>query len=91
MASAARCVGRVALPSRVLRFEARVAAVACALMVVFLAACCCWVVTSGHRSGLSQYHAGLIDVVGVAVLTAAFAVALRAASQARHVLRITGS
>lgn len=95
VASAARCVRRVALPPRVLRLEARLAAVACALMVVFLAACCCWVMTSGHvypgDSGLSQYHAGLIDVVGVAVLTAAFAVALRAASQARHVLRSAGS
>jgi len=97
VASAALCVRRVTLPPKLLRFEVRLAAVACAVMVVFLAACCCWVATSRHLdaqnpavTGQIQYHAGLIDVVGMVALTAALTAGAQAASQAWRVLRITG-
>jgi hypothetical protein len=86
--SAALVVRRAGLSVRVLRFETRLAASACAFMAVFLAGCCCWVATEGKpASQPGLFHAGLIDFAGVAVLTLAFAVAVQAVRTARDVLR----
>jgi hypothetical protein len=82
--SVAICVRRVALPPKVLRFESRIAATACAIMAAFLAGCCCWVATGDQRS---LFHAGLIDIAGIAVLALALLVAQHAARQARTGLR----
>jgi hypothetical protein len=78
--AAVRLVRRTELPPRLLAFEARLGVAACAAMAVFLAGCSCWVATGGQRS---LFHAGLIDVAGVAVLALAFGVAQQAARTAR--------
>jgi len=80
VAAAATLVRRTELPPRLLAFEARLAVAACAAMAVFLAGCSCWVATGGQRS---LFHAGLIDVGGVAVLALALGVAQQAARTAR--------
>jgi hypothetical protein len=89
VASAVVLVRRIELPLPVLAFETRLAAVACPVMVVILAGCGCWVATEG-RSAAGQpslFHAGLIDVVGIAVLALALAVAVQAARTASRSLR----
>ncbi|MGH3166909.1 MAG: hypothetical protein ACRDN0_13615 [Trebonia sp.] len=82
--SAAICVRRVALPPKLLRFETRIAATACAVMAAFLAGCCCWVASGGQRN---LFHAGLIDIAGIAVLALALLIAQHAARQAVAGLR----
>jgi hypothetical protein len=71
--AAAVLVRRAALSPRVLAFEARLAGVTCAAMVVFFAGCGCWIVSGGR--GL--FHAGTIDVAGTCVLALALAVGAR--------------
>ena len=95
VASAAIVVRRVALPARVLSFETRLAAAACAVMMILLAGCSWWVATGGRpAAGLPSggqpglFHAGLIDVAGVAVLALALAVAVQAARTARRGLSV---
>ncbi|WP_300603439.1 hypothetical protein, partial [Trebonia sp.] len=83
VAAAATLVRRTELPPRLLAFETRLAAAACAVMAVFLAGCSCWVATGGQRS---LFHAGLVDVAGVAVMALALAVARQAARTARVAL-----
>lgn len=60
--------------------ETRLAAVACAVMAIFLAGSCCWIATGGGQPSL--FHAGTIDVAGAGVLAAALAVARQAARTA---------
>ena len=87
--SAAIVVRRAALSARVLAFETRLAAAACTVMIVLLAGCSCWVATGGQPAGAqrsggqpSLFHAGLIDVAGIAVLALALAIAVQAARTA---------
>lgn len=90
VASAVVIVRRLELPLPVLAFETRLAAVACAVMVVILAGCGCWVATEG-QSGDGQpglFHAGLIDVVGIAALALALAVAVQAVRTANRSLHL---
>jgi len=89
--SAAIVVRRAALSARVLAFETRLAAAACTVMIGFLAGCSCWVATGGQSAGAQRsggqpglFHAGLIDVAGIAVLAVALATALQAARTARR-------
>jgi hypothetical protein len=95
VASAAIVVRRVGLSPRVLAFETRLAAAACAVMMILLAGCSWWVATGGRpAAGLPSggqpglFHAGLIDVAGVAVLALALAVAVQAARTARRGLSV---
>jgi hypothetical protein len=81
----ATLVRRTELPPGLLVFEARLGAVACVAMAVFLGGCSCWVATGGQRS---LFHAGLIDVVAVAVMTLALAVGQQAARTARLQLQL---
>jgi len=74
--AAATAVRRAGLPSRVLAFQARLAALAILAMLVFFAGCGGWVASGG---GLGLYRAGTIDAVGVCVLALALAVAGQAA------------
>ena len=60
-------------------------------MIGLLAGCSCWVATGGQRAGgqrsggqPSLFHAGLIDVAGIAVLALALAIAVQAARTARR-------
>jgi hypothetical protein len=85
--AAATLVRRTELPPRLLAFEARLGTAACAAMAVFLAACSCWVATGGQRS---MFHAGLIDIAGVAVMALALAAAQQAARTARLGLGLAG-
>jgi hypothetical protein len=69
-------VRRLDLPPRVLRFEARLAGSAAAVMTVFLAGAGCWVFAEGSGPGL--LHAGAIDTGGLVVMAVALSVARRA-------------
>jgi hypothetical protein len=89
--SAAIIVRRTALSARVLAFETRLAAAACAVMILLLVGCACWVATGGQPAGGQPgggqpglFHAGLIDVAGIAVLALALAIAVQAARTARR-------
>ena len=90
VAGAVVIVRRLELPLPVLAFEIRLAAAACAVMVVILAGCGGWVATEGQSvdGRPSLFHAGLIDVVGIAVLALALAVAVQAARTASRSLRL---
>ena len=80
VAGVAWLVRRLELSPRVLRFQARLAGSAAAVMAVFLAGAGCWVVAAGPGPGL--VHAGTIDTVGLVVMAAALAVARRAVRRA---------
>jgi hypothetical protein len=81
--AAATLVRRAEFSPRLLAIEARLGTVACAVMAVFLAGCSCWVATGGQRS---MFHAGLIDVAGVAMMALALGIAQQAARTARLAL-----
>jgi hypothetical protein len=82
-------IRRVELPLPVLAFEARLATIACAVMAVIAGCCGCWVATGGQSAGQpGLFHAGLVDVAGIAVLALALAVAVQAARTAGRSLRL---
>ena len=85
--AAAMLVRRAEFPARLLAFEARLGTLACAVMAVFLAGCSCWVATGGQRT---LFHAGLIDVAGVAMMALALGIAQQAARTARLGLGFAG-
>jgi hypothetical protein len=90
--AAAVLLRRAGLPPRVLAFEVRLAAAACAVMLVVFGAAALWVATSGggHLPGgglRPPFHAGLIDLACTGVLAAALPVAAQAARLARRELR----
>jgi hypothetical protein len=82
-AGAATLVRRTPLSSRVLRYEAVLGSVTCAVMVVFLAGCLAWIVDGGAGPA-NLFHAGAIDVAATVLLTTALAVGQRAAREARR-------
>ena len=90
VASGVVVVRRTELSLRILVFETRLAAVACPLMVVLLAGSGCWVATEGQQvdGQPSLFHAGLIDVLGIAVLALALAFSVQAARTASRSLRL---
>jgi len=83
--AAAMLLRRVELPPRLLAYETSLAAVATAVMGVFLGGCAYWVY-AGRSPGL--VHAGLIDIGGAAVLAIALALALQAQRNAWRSLRL---
>lgn len=85
--AAATLVRRAELPPRLLAFETRLGAVTCAVMAVFLAGCGCWVATGGQRS---LFHAGVVDVAGVAVMALTLGLARQASHAAARRLRPAG-
>jgi hypothetical protein len=88
-------IRRAGLSPRVLAFEVRLAAAACAVMVAVLGAAAWWVATSG--GGLSgggirpPFHAGLIDLACTGVLALALPVAAQASRMARRELLLARS
>ena len=80
---AATVVRRVELSPAVLRYETRLAVAACVTMAVFLGGGCAWIADRTPRPG-NLFHAGVIDVAGLVVMTVALAVGLQAA---RHAAR----
>jgi hypothetical protein len=85
--AAATLVRRAELPPRLLAFETRLATVTCAVMAVFLAGCGCWVATGAQRS---LFHAGVVDVAGVAVMALTLGLARQASHAAARRLRPAG-
>ena len=80
---AATVVRRVELSPAVLRYQTRLAVAACVTMAVFLGGGCAWTADRTPRPG-NLFHAGVIDVAGLVVMTLALAVGLQAA---RHAAR----
>jgi hypothetical protein len=79
----AKIVRRVELGTRALRFEARLAGAAAIVMLLFLGACCGWIVDGGPGPR-NLFHAGAIDVAGMIVMGGALVVVHRAVSCARR-------
>jgi hypothetical protein len=76
-------VRRQAWPARLLNYEARLAAAAALTMACFLVGGACWVFGQGSgHAGL--FHAGAVDVAGLAVMTVALLAAARSAVTARR-------
>jgi hypothetical protein len=72
-------IRRSDLSEHALRFEAWVGIAAAAVMVLFLAGCCAWIVDGGPGPH-ALFHAGTIDVAGLILLALAFALAQRSAA-----------
>jgi hypothetical protein len=91
--AAAILLRRTRLSPRVLAFEARLAALACAVMAVILAAAAVWVATNGPVSGGpgTLFNAGLIDLAATGMLALALAVAIQATRTASRALRRAAS
>jgi hypothetical protein len=70
---------RQRMSPRMLAYQGRLASAAALAMCGFFAGAACWVFGAGSsRSGL--FHAGAVDVAGLAVMTLALAAAVRAAA-----------
>ncbi len=80
---AATTVRRSALSARALRYESTLSAAAAIVMVLFLGACGGWILDGGPGPR-NLFHAGVIDVAGLAAMAAALAVVHRALSCARR-------
>lgn len=78
---ATKILRRLELSPAVLRYEARLGRVAATAMAAFLVGSCCWIVDGGPGPR-NLFHAGAIDVVGLALMAAAMLVAQRAAGRA---------
>jgi hypothetical protein len=83
---AATAVRRVELSPAVLRYQARLAVAACVTMAVFLGGGCAWTADRTPRPG-NLFHAGVIDVAGLVVMTLALAVGRQAARHASRQAR----
>ena len=85
VAGGARTIRRLELSPRVLRFELALARLACGVMIVFVAAACCWI-AAGGTGPRNLFHVGAIDFAAVAAMVAALLVARRAGAEARAAL-----
>jgi hypothetical protein len=83
-AGAARTVARLSLSPRVLRFEAVLASAATIAMLGFLGGAAAWAL-GGHPGPRRLFSAGAIDVLDLAMMALALAVALRIARRARGI------
>jgi hypothetical protein len=76
-------VRRQRMSARMLAYQARLAAGAALAMTGFLAGAACWVFGQGSGAA-GLFHAGAVDVAGLAVMVAALATGVRAAVSARR-------
>jgi hypothetical protein len=76
----AKTLRRLAVPERVLRYEAWLGLTATIVMAGFLAGASSWVV-SGGPAPRGLFRVGVIDVVAIAVMAASLVVAFRAAQR----------
>jgi hypothetical protein len=82
VAGAAMIARRLPMPGRLMTYLTRLAAAAALGACCFFTGAACWVFSQeSGRAGL--FHAGALDVTGLAVMTLAVAVAVRAAVSAR--------
>jgi hypothetical protein len=87
---AAAILRRQRMSPRMIDYQARLAVAAAVTMCCFFAGAACWVFGAGSGSpGL--FHAGAVDVAGLAVMTAALMIAVRAAASARCASLALGS
>jgi hypothetical protein len=89
VASSARIVRRLDLSPRVLRYEILVAAVAVAVMLMFVLGAGVWVLDNGAPGPTGIYRVGTIDFVGLGVMAVASAISCRAALRARDAVTST--
>lgn len=89
--AAALLIRRAGLSPRVLAFEVRLAAAACAVMAVVLGAAAWWVATGGGVPAGEPFHPGLIDLACTTALALALPVAAQATRLARRELLLVGS
>jgi len=80
---ATKILRRLDVSPPVLRYERRLGRVAAGATALFLVGSCCWIVDGGPGPG-NLFHAGAIDVAGLATMTAASVVAHRAVRQTRR-------
>jgi hypothetical protein len=80
---ATKILRRLDVSPPVLRHERRLGRVAAGATALFLTGSCCWIVDGGPGPG-NLFHAGAIDVSGLATMTAASVVAHRAVRQTRR-------
>jgi len=78
-----KIVRRLDMSPRLQRYEARLGNAAAAAAAAYLVASSVWIVDGGPGPR-NLFHAGAIDTVGLAVMAAAAAVALRTAHRACH-------
>jgi hypothetical protein len=78
---ATKILRRLDVSPRVLRYERRLGRVAAGVTALFLIGSCCWIVDGGPGPG-NLFHAGAIDVAGLATMALASLVAHRAMRQA---------
>jgi hypothetical protein len=76
VAATVKLVRRVELPPVVQRLEALLGALTCVVMAAFLAGAGCWELEGGPGPR-ELFHAGAIDVAGIAVISAVLALATR--------------
>jgi len=81
---ATKIVRRLDMAPALLRYEALLGAVASLAMAAFLIGCCSWIVDGGPGPR-NLFHAGVIDIAGLATMTAAVAVAFRTTLGGRRV------
>jgi hypothetical protein len=86
-----KLVHRTELSSRILRYELLLAEVSVIVMIAFLGGAGSWFINGGPGPR-NRFHSGLVDVVGVAVMSVALATVWRATQRARGArLDLSGS
>jgi hypothetical protein len=78
---AAAILRRLRMSPRMIAYQARLAVAAPVILCCFFAGAACWVFGAGSASA-GLFHAGAVDVTGLAVMTAALVIAVRAAASA---------
>jgi uncharacterized membrane protein YvlD (DUF360 family) len=78
-------IRRLDLSPRVLRLELALARLASGVMIVFVAAVCCWI-AAGGTGPRNLFHVGAIDFAAVVAMIVALLVALRSGADARAAL-----
>ena len=87
-AAAMTLVRRVELSPRLLAYETRLAALACAIMGVFLVGCGYWIYVGRAAFGVLDAHAGLLDIATTAAVALALAAACQVQRTALRTLRL---
>ena len=88
LAAAMTLVRRVELSPRLLAYETRLAAMACAIMGVFLGGCGYWIYAGRRPVGVVDAYAGLLDIAATVCLALALAAAFQAQRTALRTLRL---
>jgi hypothetical protein len=81
-------VRRAEFPPWLLSYETRLAALACAVMGVFLGGCGYWIYAGRHSGGVADAYAGVLDIGATAGLALALAAACQAQRTALRTLRL---